>query len=85
MEDYLNEVIVVDVEPMFVYVGTLTAVSEKSAKLTDADVHDLRDSETTRERYLLDSRIHGVRSNRKEVIIRMEQIVSVSRLADVLE
>ncbi len=85
MEDYLNDVIIVDVEPLFVYVGTLVAVTEKSLKLTDADVHDLRDSETTRERYLLDSRIHGVRSNRSEVLIRMEQIDSVARLKDVLE
>ena len=85
MEELIDQVVVVDVEALFVYVGRLTSISDKTVTLADVDVHDLRDSKTTRERYILDSRSHGVRANRARVFIQRQQIVSVSVLDDVLE
>ena len=85
MEALINEIVVLDVESPFVYIGRLAAVSDKTVTLEDADVHDLRDSETTRERYILDSRIHGVGANRQRVMVRLEQVVSLSALQDVVE
>ena len=84
MDELKGREVVLDVESMFVYVGTLTEVNDKTAILKNADVHDLRDSATTRERYVLDSKLHGIRANRKRVMVQRNQIVSVSLLDDVL-
>lgn len=82
--ELVNSEVVVDVVSSYVYTGTLEAVNEHYLVLTNADVHDLRDSNTTRERYILESRKHGVRANRTRVLIRIDQIVSLSALSDVL-
>ncbi|MEZ6125977.1 MAG: hypothetical protein R3C49_22850 [Planctomycetaceae bacterium] len=84
MERFLNQAVVVDLEAPFVHVGTLSELNEHSLVLTDADVHDLRDSNTTRERYVLDSKLHGVRTNRRLVLIPRHQVVSISLLDDVI-
>lgn len=84
MDRFLNQEVVVDVAAVYVYAGTLAEVSDKTITLINADVHDLRDSETTRERYVLDTRLHGVRANREKVFISRAQVVSVSLVKDVL-
>ena len=85
MDELIGQNVVLDVEAMFVYVGMLSQVNDKTIMLKNADVHDLRDSATTRERYVLDSKMHGIRANRKSVMVQRSQIVSVSALADVLD
>ncbi len=84
MLEFVGKQVVIDVESMFVYVGKLTDVGDKTLTLKNADVHDLRDSTTTREVYVRDARVHGVQPNRKSVFVRLEQVVSVSLLEDVI-
>ena len=48
-------------------------------------VHDLRDTKTTRELYVLDSRRYGIRSNRDRVLVRLDEVVSQSALTDVIK
>jgi hypothetical protein len=48
-------------------------------------VHDLRDTTTSRELYVLDARRHGVNPNRKRVLVRREEVVSLSLVDDVVE
>ncbi len=81
----MNEFVVIDVQSQFVYVGELADVSDKTVMLNNADVHDLRDSKTTREVYVLDTKLHGIRANRKKVMVARNQVVSISLLDDVLE
>lgn len=64
MIELLDTEVVVDVDAPYVILGTLVAITEQSLKLQTADVHDLRDSETTRERYIIDSAADGIRTNR---------------------
>ncbi|MEZ6062604.1 MAG: hypothetical protein R3C19_19855 [Planctomycetaceae bacterium] len=85
MQELVGNTVVIDVESLFVFVGTLSEVRDKTLILTNADVHDLRDSKTTRELYVLDSKVHGIRANRKRVLVPLHQVVSVSLLADVLQ
>ncbi|GEM_PF-145739 len=85
VEELVGKIIVVDVESPFVYLGRLQEVRDKTLLLKNADVHDLRDSTTTREVYIRDARVHGVQPNRKSVQVRLDQIVSVSMLDDVIE
>ncbi|MFN9719810.1 MAG: hypothetical protein ACK58L_14010 [Planctomycetota bacterium] len=84
MLEFVGKQVVVDVESMFVYVGKLSAVDEKTLSLKNADVHDLRDSTTTREVYVRDARVHGIQPNRKSVFVRLDQVVSISLLEDVI-
>ncbi|RMG40068.1 MAG: hypothetical protein D6725_04190 [Planctomycetota bacterium] len=77
--------VVVDAASQYVYVGRLTRVEEQFLLLEDADVHDLRDTSTTRELYVLDSKRHGIRANRRRVWIRRDELVSISLLDDVME
>jgi len=49
------------------------------------DVHDRRESSSKNEKYILESKKYGIRSNRKEVNIRLERIVSYSLLEDVTD
>jgi hypothetical protein len=81
----LDAEVVLDVSSPYVILGTLTAVDALHVVLRDADVHDLRDSKTTRELYVLQARRHGVRCNRTRVCVRRDEIVGWSRLADVVE
>jgi len=84
MEQFIGQDIVIDVEAQYVFLGRLKEVQPDWVVLKQADVHDLRDSKTTRELYVLDSRTDGIRVNRKRVIVPVDQIVSVSLLDDVI-
>ena len=77
--------VVLDVASMYVYLGTLVEWDAKFVTLEQADVHDLRDTSTSRERYVLDSRQHGINVNRQRVHIRWSDVMSLSVLEDVCE
>lgn len=76
--------VVLDVSGPYVYLGRLTGGDEKFLSLEEADVHDLRDTATTREEYVLAARRHGLAANRSKVFVRTAEVVSVSALEDVL-
>jgi hypothetical protein len=76
--------VVVDVSSSFVFAGTLVDLDQNVLSLERADVHDLRDSTTTRERYTMETRMHGIRVNRQQAFVMLHQVVSVSALEDVL-
>lgn len=82
--DLCGEQIVIDVRSPFVFLGTLDRVTETFAILADADAHDLRETKTTREAYVLDAVRFGLNVNRAEVWVRWDEVVCVSRLADVV-
>ncbi len=85
MQEFIGQNVVVDLESMFVILGRLKEVRDKTLVLKSADVHDLRDSTTTREAYVRDARLHGIQPNRSRTLIRLEQVVSISLLDDVIE
>ena len=76
--------VVLDVSSAYVYLGRLVGGDEKFLTLDEADVHDLRDTATTREEYVLAARRHGLAANRRRVYVRTGEVVSVSALEDVL-
>ena len=79
-----GEAVVLDMASRYVFLGTLVAVRPSFLLLGDADAHDLRDTSTTRDSYVLDARQHGISVSRREVWVRLEQVVGVSRLSDVI-
>jgi hypothetical protein len=86
IEELVGRVVVLDVTARYVYLGMLSGLDRHYLDLRDADVHDLRDTaNTTRELYVLEAKRHGFHRNRKRVLVRREDVVSVSALDDVVE
>lgn len=83
-QEYLGQEVVLDMSAPYVYIGQLVEERGGYLVLTNADAHDLRDTTTTREKYVLDTREHGIRPNRAEVLVDLRHVVAISRLADVL-
>ncbi len=85
INEYKDSLVVVDTASYFMFIGRLVGVNERFLTLEDADVHDRRESPSTNEKYVVESRKYGVRMNRKRVHIRFEEVICLSRLDDVIE
>lgn len=85
MQALTGQSVVLDLASPFVAIGTLVGEDSQYFVLEQADMHDLRDSSTTRELYVLDCRRHGVGVNRQRVLIAKRDVVGISRLSDVRE
>ena len=87
MKDELNQFtgkkVVLDTRTSWVYVGMLSEITAGCAVLTEVDVHDGRDTSTTNEVYVMESKSTGVIANRGKVFVNLEYIVSFSLLKDV--
>jgi hypothetical protein len=85
LDELLNQTVVADLRSPFVCLGTLKRIDELWLELVDADLHDLRDTHSTRELYVADSRRTGIKRNRKRVLLVRAEVVAVSALGDVVE
>ena len=85
LEAFCGCPVVLDLASPYVILGTYAGSDAQHYILEDADVHDLRDTTTTRDLYVLDAKRHGVSANRRRVLVRCEGVVGISRLDDVLE
>lgn len=81
----IGQVVVVDLKSSYVCLGTFVGVDREFFDLRDADLHDFRDSPATREVYVYDSVRLGIRRNRSRVLLRRDDIVAVTRFADISE
>jgi hypothetical protein len=80
----IGQEVVIDLASPYVVLGRLVVARHDFLELSEVDVHDLRDTQTTREKYVLDCRRHGIRPNRGRVWISLREVVGISRLSDVL-
>ena len=85
LQDWVGRTVVVDLRSPYVALGTLASFDDQHLLLTDADMHDLRDSPTSRENYIAESKLSGIKRNRKQVMIVATEVVAVARLADVID
>ena len=85
LEDLLGQVVVLDLSSPYVCLGTLVRASDAFLELRNADLHDFRDTDTSRENYVAASRATGVKRNRKRVLIVRAEVVAVGRLEDVVD
>ena len=80
----VGQVVVVDTNSSFVYLGTLVKVDADFLVMKEVDVHDRNEGPSTKEQYVIDTKRFGVKPNRKEVSVRKALVVSLSRLDDVV-
>jgi len=85
LEEFLNQKVVIDCASMYVCLGTLLRADERFLELKNADIHDLRDTQTTRENYVAASRATGIKRNRKRALVNRSDMVAISRLEDVVD
>ena len=85
LDEMIGQKVVIDLISPYVCLGTLMRVDEQFLELKNADLHDLRDTDTTRENYVISSHATGVKRNRKRVLVRRDEMVAVSLLEDVVD
>jgi hypothetical protein len=84
LEDFLGRQVVIDFRSSYVCLGTLYRIDEVYLELRHADLHDLRDTDVTRENYIVSSRDTGIKRNRKKVLLVRAEVIAVSLLSDVV-
>ena len=85
LEEMVNHKVVVDMASPFVCLGTLVRVSDHFLELKNADLHDLRDTETSRENYVAASLTTGIKRNRKRVLLSRAELVAICLFDDVVD
>ena len=83
-EPLLGKIVVIDTDSRFVYLGTLDRVEEHFVVLKEVDAHERGESPSTKEQYIMDTKKFGVKPNRKEVSVRKDMVVSISKLDDII-
>ena len=83
-QELQSQPIVLDLSSPYVVLGTLVQVQRDFLELESADVHDLRDNQSTRELYVRQSAQLGINANRHKVWIRRDEVVAIARLADII-
>lgn len=85
LDEMLGTLVVVDLRSTYVCMGTLQRADEHYLELKNADLHDMRDSDSTRENYVAAAATTGIKRNRKRVLIGRAEIAAISRLEDVVD
>jgi hypothetical protein len=85
LDALVGQVVVLDLKSSYVCLGTLEAIDPLFLTIIDADLHDFRDSSATREVYVYDSARLGIRRNRARVLVRRDEVVAMTRFADIAE
>ena len=85
LEELLGQTVVVDLRSPFVCLGTLERLDEQFLALRNADLHDLRDTDTSRELYVAESQATGIKRNRKRVLLLRAEVIAIARLEDVVD
>ncbi|MFO0851203.1 MAG: hypothetical protein U0871_21995 [Gemmataceae bacterium] len=85
LDDFLDQKVVVDCRSEFVCLGTLKRFDEHFLELRNADLHDLRDTDTSRENYVAASVATGIKRNRKRVLLTRTDVVAISRMDEVVD
>ncbi|MCS7045534.1 MAG: hypothetical protein NZO58_04170 [Gemmataceae bacterium] len=85
LQQMVGQVVVVDLSSPYVCLGTLVGIDELHLELRDADLHDLRDTRTTRENYVVAALATGIKRNRKRVLIARREVVAVTLISDLAD
>ena len=85
LEEFGGQVVVVDLHSPYVCLGTLATLDDRFIDLRDADLHDLRDTHTSRENYIAASLSTGIKRNRKRVLLARSAVVAIALFSEVVD
>ena len=85
LNEMIGQKVVVDLRSEYVCLGTLTRVDADFLELKNADLHDLRDTDTTRENYVAASNATGIKRNRKRVLLVRGDLVAITLMDDLVD
>lgn len=85
LEEFVGRKVVIDFRSEFVCLGLLKAVDDHFLDVRNCDLHDLRDTDSTRENYVAAAVATGVKKNRKRVLLSRSDVVAVALLDDVAD
>ena len=85
LESFVGQKVVIDLRSTYVCLGTLISFGEKFLEMKNVDIHDLRDTQTSRENYIAASVATGIKRNRKLALINRDDLVAISLLADFVD
>jgi hypothetical protein len=85
LEEFLGKPVVVDLRSHYVCLGILERIDPMYLELRDADLHDLRDTGTSRENYVVAAIASGIKRNRTRVLLARAEVVAISRQEDVVD
>ncbi len=83
LEEFVNGKVVVDLRSPYVCIGTLVRIDADWLELRNVDLHDFRDTDTSRENYVAASHATGIKRNRKRVLVARADVVAVTRFDDI--
>ncbi len=82
LRPYVGKVVIADLDELYMVIGTLIEIGADHLLFADADLHDHREANSTKEVYALESRKIGVRVNRTRVAVPLRRLVAISLLED---
>ncbi len=82
LNPYLGKAVIADLDDFYLVIGVLAGIGPDHLLFTDADLHDHREANSTKEVYALESRAIGVRVNRQRVAVPRHRLVAISALED---
>ena len=85
LEEFVGQVVVVDLDSPYVCIGTLAVLDDRFIDLRDADLHDLRDTHTSRENYIAASLATGIKRNRKRVLLSRSAVVAIALFDEIVD
>jgi hypothetical protein len=85
LEEMFGQKVVIDLRSEYVCMGTLLRADEHFLELKNADLHDLRDTESSRENYVAESCATGIKRNRRRLLLSRGEVIAVALLEDVAD
>lgn len=85
LEEFVGQKVVIDFHSQFVCLGLLKSIDDHFLEVRNCDLHDLRDTDSSRENYVASSVATGVKRNRKRVLLNRRDVMAISLLDDVVD
>ena len=82
LDAYLDQLVCADLKDGFVIYGTLESHDALSVMFRDADFHDPREANCSKEVYAIETKQIGVRANRKQCRVPKSNLIAISLLSD---
>jgi hypothetical protein len=83
LEPYRGQIVICDLVDGYMIFGTLCGFSSEHLEFRDADLHDLREANSTKDVYAIETLDIGVRVNRQRCAISRLKLIAISRLDEV--